>query len=145
MLLENRVALVTGGAKGMGRAIAHLFAKEGCDVAVAALHIEGAKKVAQEIEAMGRKSLAIGADISRSAEVKDMVDQTIKKFKKIDILVNNAGALRQRRRHRNRHRRRLGQDFKRQPQGAFLVTLAVVPYMKRKSTVKLSTFHRWAR
>jgi NAD(P)-dependent dehydrogenase (short-subunit alcohol dehydrogenase family) len=138
MLLENRVALVTGGAKGMGRAIAHLFAKEGCDVVVAALHIEGAKKVAQEIEAMGRKSLAIGADISRSAEVKDMVDQTIKKFKKIDILVNNAGGVNVSGGDTDTATEAdwdkiLSVNLK----GAFLVTLAVVPYMKKKKYGKI--------
>ena len=55
MLLENRVAIVTGGAKGMGKAIALKFAEEGCDVVVRALHLEGAQKVAEEIKALGRK------------------------------------------------------------------------------------------
>jgi 3-oxoacyl-[acyl-carrier protein] reductase len=93
VLLENRVAIVTGGAKGMGKAIALKFAAEGCDVVVNALHLDGAKKVADEIKALGRRSLAVKADISKSAEVNDMVAQTIKKFGKIDILVNNAGGV----------------------------------------------------
>jgi NAD(P)-dependent dehydrogenase (short-subunit alcohol dehydrogenase family) len=138
MLLENRVALVTGGAKGMGRGIAHLFAKEGCDVAVAALHIDGAQKVAKEIEAMGRKSLALGGDISKSADVKDMVDQTIKKFKKIDILVNNAGGVNVSGGDTDTATEEdwdkiLSVNLK----GAFLVTLAVVPYMKKKKYGKI--------
>jgi 3-oxoacyl-[acyl-carrier protein] reductase len=93
VLLENRVAIVTGGAKGIGKAISLKFAEEGCDVVVNAMHIEGARKVADEIRAMGRESLAIAADVSNSAEVKDMVNQTVKKFGKIDILVNNAGGI----------------------------------------------------
>jgi 3-oxoacyl-[acyl-carrier protein] reductase len=93
VLLENRIAIVTGGAKGIGKAISLKFAEEGCDVVVNAMHIEGARQVADEIRAMGRESLAIAADVSNSAEVKDMVDQTFKKFGKIDILVNNAGGI----------------------------------------------------
>ena len=67
MLLENRVAIVTGGAKGIGKAISLKFAEEGCDVVVNAMHIEGARKVADEIRVMGRESLAIAADVSSSA------------------------------------------------------------------------------
>ena len=66
MLLANRVALVTGGAKGMGRSIALKFAQEGCDVAVNALNLEGAQKVADEIKALGRRSLP-SAPISPTA------------------------------------------------------------------------------
>ncbi len=93
MLLENKVALVTGGARGIGKGIALKFAEEGCDVVVNALHIEGVKKVAGEVQALGRRSLAIAADVSNSAEVSDMVTRTIKEFGKIDILVNNAGGI----------------------------------------------------
>jgi NAD(P)-dependent dehydrogenase (short-subunit alcohol dehydrogenase family) len=138
MLLENKVAIVTGGAKGMGRAIALAFAREGCDVVVNALHIEGTRKVATEINALGRQSLAIKADISKSAEVKDMVAQTIKKFQKIDILVNNAGGVNV-----------TGGDTDTATEadwdriidvnlkGAFLVSLAVVPYMKKQKSGKI--------
>ncbi|OGN95089.1 MAG: hypothetical protein A2Y89_06590 [Chloroflexi bacterium RBG_13_51_18] len=138
MLLENKVAIVTGGAKGMGRAIALKFAEEGADVVVTALHIEGARKVAEEINALGRKGLAIKSDISKSAEVKDMVEQTIKKFNKIDILVNNAGGVGV-----------TGGDTDTATEedwdkiidvnlkGAFLVTMAVVPYMKKQKSGKI--------
>jgi 3-oxoacyl-[acyl-carrier protein] reductase len=91
MLLENRVAIITGGTKGIGRGIALKFAAEGCAVVVNARHIEGARKVADEIKALGRESLAIKADVSRRAEVDAMVARTVEEFGKIDILVNNAG------------------------------------------------------
>ncbi|MCX7912012.1 MAG: SDR family oxidoreductase [Dehalococcoidales bacterium] len=91
MLLENRVALITGGAKGIGRGIAIRFAAEGCDVAVNALHPEGAQKVAEEVRVLGRRAIAIGADVAKSSEVEAMVARVLGEFGRIDILVNNAG------------------------------------------------------
>ena len=136
MLLENRVAIVTGGAKGMGRAMCLLFAREGCDVVVNALHIEGAKKVSDEVKALGRKSLAIKADISNSAEVNDMVARTLKKFGKIDILVNNAGGA-----GGGNIDTSTEEDWDRvlavNLKGHFLVTRAVVPHMKEKKYGKI--------
>jgi NAD(P)-dependent dehydrogenase (short-subunit alcohol dehydrogenase family) len=136
VLLENRVAIVTGGAKGMGRAMSLLFAREGCDVVVNALHIEGARKVADEVKALGRKSLAIKADISNSAEVNDMVAQTIKKFGKIDILVNNAGGA-----GGGNIDTATEEDWDRvlavNLKGHFLVSRAVVPHMKEKKYGKI--------
>ena len=92
--LKGKVALVTGAGSqiGFGKAIALTLAREGCDVVVNALHIEGAQKTADEISALGRRSLAITADISKKDAVKSMVARTIKEFGKIDILVNNAGS-----------------------------------------------------
>jgi 3-oxoacyl-[acyl-carrier protein] reductase len=92
--LKGKVALVTGSGSqiGFGKAIALTLAKEGCNIVTNALHIEGAQKTADEIVALGRKSIAITADISKRNEVKNMVERTIKEFGKIDILVNNAGA-----------------------------------------------------
>lgn len=139
MLLENKVAIVTGGAKGMGRAIALKFAEEGCDVIVNALHIEGAQKVAAEVIALGRKSLAIKADISKNAEVQDMVDTTIRKFGKIDILVNNAGGVTGTR--GGDSDTATEEDWDRvldvNLKGAFLVCLAVIPHMKKNKYGKI--------
>jgi NAD(P)-dependent dehydrogenase (short-subunit alcohol dehydrogenase family) len=93
MLLDKKVAIVTGGAKGMGRGIALTFAKEGANVVVCDLDIAGAKSVADEIKALGRKALAIETDITKSAQVNEMVAGTIKEFGAIDILINNAGGV----------------------------------------------------
>ena len=139
MLLENKVAIVTGGAKGMGRGIALKFAGEGCDVVVNALHIEGAREVAEEVKALGRKSLAIKADISNSAEVNDMVAQTVKEFGKIDILVNNAGGVTGAK--GGNTDTATEEDWDRvlnvNLKGAFLVCMAVIPHMKKERYGKI--------
>jgi NAD(P)-dependent dehydrogenase (short-subunit alcohol dehydrogenase family) len=139
MLLENRVAIITGGAKGIGRGIALKFATEGCDVVVNAMHIEGARKVAAEVEALGRRAMAIKADVSRSAEVDSMVEQTIKKFGRIDILVNNAGGtgLAKDTAIENTSEEDWDRIVDINLKGQFLCCRAVVPYMKKNKYGKI--------
>lgn len=92
MKLENKIALVTGGSRGIGREIALALAREGADVAINYVRSKGAaEEVAQEIEKMGRKAFLYQADVSEEQPVIDMVDAIIKEFGRIDILVNNAG------------------------------------------------------
>jgi NAD(P)-dependent dehydrogenase (short-subunit alcohol dehydrogenase family) len=93
MLLENRVAIVTGGANGMGRAICKLLAKEDARVTIADIDMAGAEATLRGIEAVGGQGLAVKCDVTSSAQVKAMVDATVKAFGKLDILVNNAGAI----------------------------------------------------
>lgn len=91
MRLENNLAIVTGGARGIGRAIALAFAKEGADVtAVDQMKVE-MERVAEEIRALGRRSLAIQTDVSNKARVEAMVQETVDAFGRVDILVNSAG------------------------------------------------------
>jgi 2-hydroxycyclohexanecarboxyl-CoA dehydrogenase len=92
--LKDKVAIVTGGGgqTGYGKNICVTLAQEGCDVVVADMDFEGAKKTAAEVESYGRKALAVKVDVSNRAEVDAAVKATIDKFGKIDILVNNAGA-----------------------------------------------------
>jgi 3-oxoacyl-[acyl-carrier protein] reductase len=91
MRLKDKVALVTGGAKGIGRAIAMTFAKEGADIVVADVNLEVAQKTASEIESLGRKALALEMDVTNYEKVEEGVNKILDKFGKVDILVNNAG------------------------------------------------------
>ncbi|MBU1913161.1 MAG: 3-oxoacyl-[acyl-carrier-protein] reductase [Candidatus Omnitrophica bacterium] len=89
--LEGKVALITGGARGIGKEIAMLFARNGSNIAICDVNLEEAEKTAQEIRGLGRESLAFKADVTDSSQVQDMVDKILDKFNKIDILINNAG------------------------------------------------------
>jgi len=89
--LEGRLALVTGGARGIGREIAMLFARQGANIAICDVNLEEAEKTAKEIEGLGRQSAAFKVDVTSPGQVQDMVDKILDKFNKIDILINNAG------------------------------------------------------
>ena len=89
--LEGKTALVTGGGRGIGRAIALVFAEAGADVAVTARSADQVEAVAAEIEAAGRKGVALTCDVADSAQVDRTVAEATERLGKIDILVNNAG------------------------------------------------------
>lgn len=89
--LSGKVAVVTGGGTGLGREMSIALAEAGADVAVAARRLEPLMQTAAEIERLGRKSLVITADVTRSQEVERLVEATLAEFGTIDILVNNAG------------------------------------------------------
>jgi 3-oxoacyl-[acyl-carrier protein] reductase len=91
--LKGKIALVTGAGSqiGFGKAIALQLAKEGCDIVINDLDLEGAQQTAAEVEKLGSKSLAIKADVTNIVDWEMMVKQIIDKFGRIDILVNNAG------------------------------------------------------
>ena len=92
MKLEKKVALITGGSRSIGRAIALGFAREGADIAVNYVsNTEEAQNTVQEIEALGRRALAVRADTSKRPEVQAMVNEVWERLGPIDILVNNAG------------------------------------------------------
>ncbi|MCP4643584.1 MAG: SDR family oxidoreductase [bacterium] len=91
MLLDGKIALITGGGRGIGRGIALAFAEQGCHIAVASRSLEEVKTVADEARASGVKALALECDVADDASVERMVADTLTEFGHIDILVNNAG------------------------------------------------------
>jgi 3-oxoacyl-[acyl-carrier protein] reductase len=94
MKLEGKVALITGASRGIGRGIALTYAREGATVAINYVNnMEKAENVVAEIKKNGGEAFSFKADVSKTAEVREMVETVIKKYGKIDILVNNAGIL----------------------------------------------------
>ncbi len=88
--LEGKVALITGGSRGIGRAIALTFADAGADIAIAARKLPDLEKVAKEIETMGRKALCVPTHTKKVEELENLVNKVMDEFGRIDILVNNA-------------------------------------------------------
>ncbi|OIO32976.1 MAG: 3-oxoacyl-[acyl-carrier-protein] reductase [Candidatus Omnitrophica bacterium CG1_02_40_15] len=91
LVLEGKLAIITGGARGIGKEIAMLFAKEGANIAICDVNLEEAEKTAKEIQDLGRESLAFKVDVTEQSQIQGMVDKILDKFNKIDILINNAG------------------------------------------------------
>ncbi len=91
MKLKGQTAIVTGGGRGIGRAICLMLAKEGADIVIAARTEKEIRETARLVENEGRKSLAVSTDIRKEEEVVNMISQTVNAFGRIDILVNDAG------------------------------------------------------
>jgi len=129
-LLEERTALITGGKRGIGRAIVIEFAKEGADVAFVDLEEdEKVREVIRQVEQFGRKAIFFKADVRCSERAKEVVRRVIGSFGKIDILVNNAGIRSDRviwKMKEDEWERVIDTNLK----GAFNYIRAVVPYMR---------------
>ena len=91
MRLAGKSAIVTGAGRGIGKATALRFAREGADVLVPDLDQETSQQTAREIQALGRKGVPMQMDVTRMADIRRMMDTALREFGKIDILVNNAG------------------------------------------------------
>ena len=137
--LKGKVAIITGAAQGMGKAVAELFAQEGAKVVVNDVIEEKAKKIAEEIRSKGGEALAIRADVTDSKEISRMVEETVKKFGTIHILINNAGIL------RSTKTEEISEDewnlvIDINLKGTFLCSKAVLPVMKKNRYGKIVNF-----
>ncbi len=137
MLLSKRVAIITGGARGIGKGIALKFAGEGCSVVIADILEAEAQETIKEITDKGVEGIFARCDVTNSRMVQDMVHQAIAKFGKVDILVNNAGVGPEQNSivdvSEEDWDRVLGINLK----GVFLCCKAVVPYMIKEKHGKI--------
>jgi 3-oxoacyl-[acyl-carrier protein] reductase len=134
--VNEKVAIVTGGAQGIGQGICLRLAEEGARVAIFDMNLEEARKTAQEIERAGGTALTLKVDVTKSAEVEAAVKQVVSKFGKVDILVNNAGvAVSSSVSKMSEETWDKVQDVN--LKGAFLCCRAVIPYMKERRSGKI--------
>ena len=129
---ENKVALITGAARGIGKAIAKKFAENGYNVVINYVSAKtDIKTLTKEFEDLGVKVLLVKADVSNKEEAEGLVNQTIEKFGKIDVLVNNAGITKD-----NLLMRMSEEDFEKvldiNLKGTFLITNFATKYMMKK-------------
>ena len=143
MRLEDKVAIVTGAGKGIGQAIAHCLAKEGADVVVNAFHDESSARVADEVRALGRKSLAVAAEVTKKDGADRVVQETMDAFGRIDIVVNNFGAHTEAfytRRDPKFIDQEIGEwddDYQYNLRSQVLVSLAAVPILMKQESGKI--------
>jgi NAD(P)-dependent dehydrogenase (short-subunit alcohol dehydrogenase family) len=137
MLLADKVAIVTGGAKGIGRGICLKLAEEGCSIVIADLLGDRAAETAAEISTKGGKALAIKCSVTDSRQVNDMVAAAIDRFRKIDILVNDVGALPRHYPAEELPEEEWDKVIDINLKSQFLCCKAVIPHMKAKKYGKI--------
>lgn len=91
MRLKNKVAIITGGGRGIGEGICLGFAREGADIAITDVDLANAERTARKVKELGRRAIAIKGDVAKSSDVDNMVEAVVSEWGRIDILVNNAG------------------------------------------------------
>ncbi len=90
-MLKDKVAVVTGGGRGIGRAITLAYAREGADLVLAARSIEALTETKAAVESLGRKALVVPTDVLHEESVHNLVEQALSHFGRVDVLVNNSG------------------------------------------------------
>lgn len=134
--LEGKVALITGGDSGIGRAVAIAFAKEGADVAIAYLNEhDDAKETKQLVEAQGRRAVAIAGDIGDESFCQQLVQQAVDEFGKLDILINNAGEQHPQETIEDISAEQLERTFRTNIFSMFFLTKAAMKHLKEGSAI----------
>ena len=134
--LKDKVALITGGDSGIGRAVAILFAREGADIAIAYLEERGdAEATEQAVEAEGRRCLSIAGDVTDATFCKKLVERTLAEFGKLDILVNNAAFQLHAMSIEEITEEHLDETMKTNLYGYFHMARAAVPHMKKGGVI----------
>lgn len=138
--LKGKVALITGGDSGIGRAVAVLYAKEGANVAISYLDEQGdAEKTKQEVEALGRKCILLPGDISNEVFCQELVQKTVDQLGKLDILVSNAAEQYTEKDWEEIDAARLGSIFSTNVFPMFYLTKAALPHLKEGSSIIITT------
>jgi 3-oxoacyl-[acyl-carrier protein] reductase len=137
--LKGRVALITGAGSqiGFGKGIAMALTREGCDIIVNDIDLEGAKRTAAEIEASGCRVIALRADVASSVEVNDMVRTALEQLGRIDILVNNAGVSNQPKPFIEMTEEEWDLNINTNLRGVLNCTRAVLPHMLARKSGKI--------
>lgn len=134
--LLDKVALITGGDSGIGRAVAIFFAKEGADIAIAYLNEhEDAEETVRLVEKEGRRCITIAGDIGDEAFCKEAVQETVGEYGRLDILVNNAAEQHPQESIENITAEQLERTFRTNIFGMFFLTKAALPHLKEGSTI----------
>ncbi len=134
--LKNKVALITGGDSGIGRAVAIAFAKEGADVAIAYLNEhDDAKETKHLVEAQGRKAFTISGDVGDENFCQQAIQQTVDEFGKLDILVNNAAEQHPQKSIEDISKEQLEKTFRTNIFSMFFLTKAALKYLKEGSNI----------
>lgn len=134
--LEGKVAIVTGGDSGIGRAVAVLFAREGADIVIAHLdEEEDAMATAEMVEEEGARAVTIAGDIGERDHCKEIVDLAIRKFGRIDILVNNAGEQHPEKDVTGISKKQLKRTFQTNVFGMFYMVQAAMPYLGKGAAI----------
>lgn len=134
--LKGKVALITGGDSGIGKATALLFAKEGADIVIAYLNeTKDAKQTQKEVEAFSRKCTLIKGDLGKESHCKKVIETAIKKHKKIDIIVNNAGLHWEAESIENISTEQLLKTFQNNFFSYFWITKYAMPYLEKGASI----------
>jgi len=134
--LEGKVALITGGDSGIGRAVAVHYAKEGADVSIVYLNEhQDAEETKRQVEQEGRKCILIAGDVGDDAFCRDAVKETVEKLGKLDILVNNAAEQHPQKKIEDITKEQLERTFRTNIFGMFYMTQAAMPHLSKGSTI----------